>query len=170
MKKIDTAPVSRRGFLRWGALTGSAALVRPVRGRSGTEIGGGAAAAVPGAGERMVRTGCPSHNCGGRCLLRVFVKDGVIVRIEGDDRPTDTVSDPQLRACIRGRAYRRRQYHPDRLKYPMKRVGPRGEGRFERISWDEALDRVAWEIVRVRERVRQRRHLRPLRHGRLQPD
>jgi anaerobic dimethyl sulfoxide reductase subunit A len=106
----------------------------------------------PDAGERMVRTGCPSHNCGGRCLLRVFVKDGVITRIEGDDRPTDTVADPQLRACVRGRAYRHRQYHPDRLKYPMKRVGPRGEGRFERISWDEAAERVAREILRVRER------------------
>ncbi len=152
MKKIDTAPVSRRGFLRWGALTGSAALVRPVRGGTGGARGAGAAASVPGAGERMVRTGCPSHNCGGRCLLRVFVKDGVITRIEGDDRPTDTAADPQLRACIRGRAYRHRQYHPDRLKYPMKRVGPRGEGRFERISWDEASDRVAREIVRVRER------------------
>ena len=47
---------------------------------------------------------------------------------------------PQLRACVRGRAYLRRQYHPDRLLYPMKRVGKRGEGKFERISWDEALD------------------------------
>ena len=107
---------------------------------------------APGAGERMVRTGCPSHNCGGRCVLRVFVRDGVVTRIEGDDRPTDTVADPQLRACVRGRAYRHRQYHPDRLKYPMKRVGPRGTGRFERISWDEASDRVAREILRVRER------------------
>ncbi len=103
-------------------------------------------------GERMVRTGCPSHNCGGRCVLRVFVRDGIITRIEGDDRPGDTPADLQLRACVRGRAYRHRQYHPDRLKYPMKRVGPRGEGRFERISWDEAAERVAAEIVRIRER------------------
>ena len=58
---------------------------------------------------------------------------------------------PQLRACVRGRAYLRRQYHPDRLKYPMKRVGQRGEGKFERISWDEALDMVAGEMQRVKE-------------------
>ena len=104
----------------------------------------------PGAAERMVRTGCPSHNCGGRCLLKVYVKDGVITRIEGDDRPGDTVADPQLRACVRGRAYRHRQYHPDRLRYPMKRVGTRGEGKFERISWDEAAGLVAREILRIR--------------------
>jgi anaerobic dimethyl sulfoxide reductase subunit A len=106
----------------------------------------------PDAGERMIRTGCPSHNCGGRCLLRVFVRDGTIIRIEGDDRPGDSVADPQLRACVRGRAYRHRQYHPDRLKYPMKRVGPRGEGKFERISWDEASNRVAREILRIRDK------------------
>jgi anaerobic selenocysteine-containing dehydrogenase len=79
------------------------------------------------------------------------VKDGVIVRIEGDDRPTDSVADPQLRPCIRGRSYRRRQYHPDRLKHPMKRIGQRGEARFERISWDEALDQVAAGLVRIKE-------------------
>jgi len=104
------------------------------------------------AGERMVRTGCPSHNCGGRCLLLVYVKNGVITRIEGDDRPGDTLEDPQLRACIRGRGYRHRQYHPDRLKVPMKRVGKRGEGKFARISWDEAVDRVAGEMSRVKEK------------------
>ena len=60
--------------------------------------------------EKMIRVGCPSHNCGGRCLLRVHVKDDRIIRIETDDRPNDTVSDPQLRACIRGRSYRHRQY------------------------------------------------------------
>ena len=100
--------------------------------------------------ERMVRSGCPSHNCGGRCLLRVYVKDGVITRIEGDDRPGDTLEDPQLRACVRGRGYRHRQYHPDRLKFPMKRVGKRGEGKFARISWDEAVERVAGEMSRVK--------------------
>jgi len=100
--------------------------------------------------ERMVRSGCPSHNCGGRCLLRVYVKDGVITRIEGDDRPGDTLEDPQLRACVRGRGYRHRQYHPDRLKVPMKRVGKRGEGKFARISWDEAVERVAGEMSRVK--------------------
>jgi anaerobic dimethyl sulfoxide reductase subunit A len=100
--------------------------------------------------EKMIRVGCPSHNCGGRCLLRVHVKDNRIIRIETDDRPNDTVSDPQLRACIRGRSYRHRQHHKDRLKYPLKRVGERGSGEFERISWDEATDLVASNIKRIR--------------------
>ena len=101
--------------------------------------------------EKITRVGCPSHNCGGRCLLRVHVNDGVITRIETDDRPNDTVADPQLRACIRGRSYRHRQYHKDRLKYPMKRTGERGSGQFERISWDEATDLVASNINRIKE-------------------
>src|SRR5512139_3602094 len=92
--------------------------------------------------ERLVRVGCPAHNCGGRCLLIAHLKDGTITRLDSDDRP-DSVAAPQLRACVRGRAYLRRQYHPDRLLYPMKRVGRRGEGKFVRISWAEALDKVA---------------------------
>ncbi len=103
-----------------------------------------------GPATRRVRVGCPAHNCGGRCLLIAHVEDGIITRLETDDRP-DRVSDPQLRACARGRAYLRRQYHPDRLTHPLRRVAARGEGRFERISWDEALDLLAGEIRRVRE-------------------
>ncbi len=83
--------------------------------------------------------------------MKLFVKEGKILRIETDDRPTDTLEDPQLRACIRGRSYRRRQDHPDRLKVPMKRVGARGEGRFEPISWEEALDMLHAQIKRVKE-------------------
>jgi anaerobic dimethyl sulfoxide reductase subunit A len=99
---------------------------------------------------RLLRVGCPSHNCGGRCLLKLHVENGRIVRIETDDRPTDPVEAPQLRACIRGRAYRKRQYHPDRLVHPLARAGRRGEGRFRQVSWDEALDRVAAELQRVK--------------------
>lgn len=101
--------------------------------------------------QKMIRVGCPSHNCGGRCLLRVHVNEGVITRIETDDRPGDTLADPQLRACIRGRSYRHRQYHADRLKYPLKRIGARGAGKWQRISWDEATGLVAGNIQRVRE-------------------
>jgi anaerobic dimethyl sulfoxide reductase subunit A len=87
-----------------------------------------------------------SSHCGGGCLLKVHVKDGRVTRIETDDG-----EEPQYRACLRGRAYRQRMYAPDRILHPMRRVGERGEGRFERISWDEALDIVAGELKRVKE-------------------
>ena len=94
--------------------------------------------------EKVVVTVCHSH-CGGACPLKLHIKDGVITRIETDD---------EFRACLRGRAYRQRVYSTDRLKYPLKRVGERGKGEFERISWDEALDTVASELKRVRENYR----------------
>ena len=100
--------------------------------------------------EKRIRVGCPAHNCGGRCLLVAHVRQGRIVRLDADDRP-DSIAAPQLRACVRGRSYLRRQYHPDRLTRPLKRVGKRGSGEFHPISWDEALDTVASQIERVKQ-------------------
>jgi anaerobic dimethyl sulfoxide reductase subunit A len=133
--RVEVGP-SRRCFLKLAAGTSLAAAFAPLL-----------AAAD---GQRILRTGCPAHNCGGRCLLKLHIDNGVIVRIETDDRPGDGIEAPQLRACIRGRAYRRRQYHPDRLLRPLKRVGRRGEGRFKPIGWDEALDTVAAALQRVK--------------------
>ena len=97
----------------------------------------------------QIRVGCPAHNCGGRCLLIAHVENGRITRLDTDDRP-DTLAAPQLRACARGRAYLRRQYHPDRLRFPLKRVGRRGEGQFVRCTWEEAIELVAGELQRVK--------------------
>jgi anaerobic dimethyl sulfoxide reductase subunit A len=104
---------------------------------------------VPAPPDKLIRVGCPAHNCGGRCVFVAHIRDGQIIRLDSDDRP-DSLSKPQLRACVRGRSYLQRQYHPDRLMTPLKRVGKRGEGRFLSISWDEALDSVAHQIERVR--------------------
>ncbi|MFC1945797.1 molybdopterin-dependent oxidoreductase [Chloroflexota bacterium] len=98
----------------------------------------------PGSEEKTVMAAHCSH-CGGVCLLKVHLKNGVITRIETDDG-----EEPQYRACARGRAYRQRVYAPDRILYPLKRVGERGAGRFEQISWDEALTTVAGELARVK--------------------
>jgi len=97
-----------------------------------------------GSEEKVITTTCASH-CGGSCVLKVHVKDGVITRIETDD-----AEEPQLRACLKGRAQRQRVYAPDRLLFPLRRVGARGEGKFERISWDEALNTVASEWQRIK--------------------
>lgn len=91
-------------------------------------------------------------NCGQRCPLRCFTKNGQVIRIETDNTVRDGCGPMQLRACLRGRSMRQRLYSPDRLKYPMKRVGERGEGKFERISWDEALQTVADNLKRTVEK------------------
>ncbi len=98
---------------------------------------------------QKIRVGCPAHNCGGRCLLIAHIENGKITRLDADDRP-DTISAPQLRACPRGRAYLHRQYHPDRLLFPLKRTGNRGDGQFKRITWEEALDIVAGKLEHVK--------------------
>ena len=59
---------------------------------------------------------------------------------------------PQLRACLKGRTLKNRLHHPDRLLYPMKRVGRRGEGRFQRISWREAIDSIADNLRKTLDR------------------
>jgi len=97
---------------------------------------------------KIIRT-TSAFDCGGRCPLRFHVKDGKIIRVEGDDTAND---DNQLRACLRCRSIRGYLYHPERLKYPLKRAGPKGSGKFERISWDEALDTVAAKIKEVIEK------------------
>jgi anaerobic dimethyl sulfoxide reductase subunit A len=141
--------LNRRAFIKWSALAGGSLMAADALGSyliRHNNTGQSTQSA-----ENIIRTGCPGHNCGGRCLLKVHVKDGIITRIETDDRKEDDISDPQLRACIRGRSYRKRQYNPDRLKYPLRRTGKRGEGEFERISWDEALNKMFSEISRVKQ-------------------
>ncbi|HFF1655926.1 MULTISPECIES: DMSO/selenate family reductase complex A subunit [Providencia] len=101
-------------------------------------------------GERVVST-CSSFDCGGKCDIRAHVKEGVVTRIS--TRPDADLDEemPIMRACVRGRSYRKFVYHPNRLKYPMKRVGKRGEGRFERISWEEATTLIASNMQRINE-------------------
>ena len=98
--------------------------------------------------ERIVWGAC-SVNCGSRCALRLHVRDNEVTWVETDNTGMDNYGDHQVRACLRGRSIRRRINHPDRLNYPMKRVGKRGEGKFERISWQEALDTIAGNLQRV---------------------
>lgn len=98
--------------------------------------------------EKIVPTS-GSHNCGGRCIIKAHVKHNRIVRISTEDDIPDTEKIPQLRGCLRCRAYRNRMYDCDRLKYPMKRKGKRGEGKFEPINWDEALDIIAGNLKKI---------------------
>ena len=103
----------------------------------------------------------PERLRGETALFDIVDKKGdVIVRLSTDDGRyqrdgfvgKDTEEEPQLRGCLRGRSYRQRLYSAERLLYPMGRVGKRGEGKFKRISWDEALDRTAERLRQVRAR------------------
>ncbi|MDB4533951.1 molybdopterin-dependent oxidoreductase [Vicingaceae bacterium] len=85
--------------------------------------------------------------CSTICGIIGHVKDGRLIKIEGN--PKDPNSRGRL--CARGHAGLNHQYHPERLLYPLKRVGKRGEGKWKRISWDEALDEIAAKLKAVRE-------------------
>ncbi|MEY2953721.1 MAG: hypothetical protein RLZZ401_1808, partial [Pseudomonadota bacterium] len=85
-----------------------------------------------------VRGACP-HDCPDTCALLTTVENGVATHVQGN--PAHAHTDGVL--CTKVSRYTERTYHPDRLLYPMKRVGPKGAGQFARIGWDEALDTVA---------------------------
>jgi len=92
---------------------------------------------------------CPAAGCHQLCALKVHVEEGRIRKVESADYP----GDPAARSvCLKGLAAPRLVYHSDRLKYPLKRVGERGEGKWQRISWDEALDTIAAKLLEVKEK------------------
>ena len=78
-------------------------------------------------------------DCPDCCALLVTVENGRATKLRGD--PAHPVTRGFL--CGKVAQYLEREYSPDRLLYPQRRVGAKGEGRFERISWDEALDTIA---------------------------
>lgn len=89
-------------------------------------------------GPRIVRGACP-HDCPDTCATLVTVQDGRATRIQGDpDHPFT-----QGFLCAKVNRYLERTYHRDRLTRPLRRVGPKGAGRFEPVSWVEALDDIA---------------------------
>jgi anaerobic selenocysteine-containing dehydrogenase len=91
---------------------------------------------------KIVRAVCP-HDCPDTCAMLVEVDNsGRAVRVQGDSANPYTHGG----LCVKVAHYEKRTYHPDRLLYPMKRAGQKGEGKFERISWDEALDTIASKL------------------------
>ncbi|SMB80212.1 Tat-targeted selenate reductase subunit YnfE [Pasteurella testudinis DSM 23072] len=140
---IPTCDIGRRALLKKAGLAGIAAGVTlPFSAKAGEN-----GVSVP-QDEKIVWSMC-SVNCGSRCALRMHVKQDEALWVETDNTGNDEYGDHQVRACLRGRSIRRRMNHPDRLNYPMKRVGKRGEGKFKRISWDEALDTIADNLKRI---------------------
>jgi anaerobic selenocysteine-containing dehydrogenase len=93
----------------------------------------------------IVRGACP-HDCPDTCAMLVTVRDGRAERVAGD--PEHPVTRGFL--CAKVNRYVERTYHDDRLKTPMRRVGPKGSGKFVRISWEEALDEIAARLGAIR--------------------
>jgi anaerobic selenocysteine-containing dehydrogenase len=98
----------------------------------------------PNAGETVVRGACP-HDCPDTCALRVTVRSGRAVKVVGD--PDHPPTGGAL--CTKVARYLERTYSPDRLSVPLRRVGPKGSGRFEPAGWDEALDAIAARLKAV---------------------
>jgi len=96
---------------------------------------------------RWVRTHCARMDHGG-CALLVGVKENRIVKIKGD--PEGFLSKGYT--CIKGLASPDRLTHPDRLRHPLKRAGERGKGKWTEISWKDALDEIALNLNRTKEK------------------
>jgi anaerobic selenocysteine-containing dehydrogenase len=75
-------------------------------------------------------------------------ESGEVVALEGD--PDHPLSEGYM--CPKGLSYLQLVYHPDRLKYPLKRIGERGEGKWKRVSWEEALSDIASRLLEIREK------------------
>ncbi|MDP2917596.1 MAG: molybdopterin-dependent oxidoreductase, partial [Dehalococcoidia bacterium] len=96
--------------------------------------------------EEIIRSTCELCNSG--CGVLVYTRDGRPIRVEGD--PDNPINYGAI--CVKGQASLEYLYHPERLKYPLKRAGERGEGKWGRISWDEALDTISAELDRTKEK------------------
>ena len=168
----DSSRISRRSFLKGSAVAiGAASMALTACSKDDSndleqesEVGQDAGACEPvitlEEGGKWMAASCP-HNCGGKCLVRAYVKDGVILRQKTDDFSSDDPINRQQRACLRGFSQQYQTRGLDRLKYPMKRKhwtpgDPHGELRgqdeWERISWDEAAQYIHDEIVRINDK------------------
>jgi len=153
--KISNLSLSRRSFIK--ASTAAAASLSLVG--CGNTLMSASANQATGQEAKWITAAC-WHNCGGRCLNKALVVDGVVIRQKTDDTHPDSPDFPQQRGCARGRSQRQQVFGADRLRYPMKRKNwepgggkkeLRGKDEWVRISWDEALDAVASELKRIKE-------------------
>lgn len=143
--EVRASGLSRRSFLK-GSLAASALAVGGSAYLTGCapKSAGEGGEKVPETGEPVqvdeeIYSGVCRGNCYGGCFLNVHVRDGKVVRTSARDLP-----EPEWnRICSKGLSHVFRIYDPERVKYPMRRVGERGAGEWEQISWDEALTEMA---------------------------
>ena len=139
---MSETTLTRRSFVKTSALAGAAtamgaSLVGCMKETPKEETAGGAG---PDDGLVKMKTSC--HGCIQMCPAYAYLKDGVVVKLEGD--PDAPVSRGSL--CIKGLNQLHTMYSPRRVLHPLKRAGERGENKWEVISWDEAIEEAASHI------------------------
>jgi thiosulfate reductase / polysulfide reductase chain A len=140
--------VTRRDFLKLGAAAASAATfgISPTRRATAAEKwtrGGVDYSHLRGTKRTAVPTAC--EQCASRCPAIGYVERGRVVKIEGHPDSLRTLG----RLCGRGQAGVNQIYDPDRILHPLRRVGARGEGKWKRITWDEALDELSGRLKKL---------------------
>ncbi len=93
---------------------------------------------------RVVRGACP-HDCPDTCALETTVENGIAIKVQGAAAHAPTAGV----LCTKVAKYLDRTYSADRLRHPLRRTGKKGDGKFERIGWDEALDTIAAQLKAV---------------------
>jgi anaerobic selenocysteine-containing dehydrogenase len=146
-----TDKITRRGFLKLGAATASSlalstALLEATANAGMETASAGSLSRTTGRYRRSIPSTC--QLCPAHCGLHVFVDEGHIIKIEGNPHHPNN----QGRICASGQAGINLAHDPDRLLYPLKRVGARGERKWKRISWEEAYEEVASRLRAIRER------------------
>lgn len=101
--------------------------------------------------EKCVYTACPGWGDHEFCALKTVVRDGKIHHTEKCDKYTGVEADEAF-ICQKGLSSWRQVYNPERLTKPLKRIGERGEGKWEEISWEQALDEIAAKLLEIREK------------------
>lgn len=158
MEETKRSGLSRRSFVQWTSVTAAMATLPMSRGLQARTAQN---SNLHQKKEGVWKAAACWHNCGGRCVNKALVVDGVVERQKTDDTHADSPDFPQQRACLRGRSQRKQVFGDDRLRYPMKRKNwapgggdrsLRGRDQWVRISWDEALDIVASETKRIKEK------------------
>ena len=139
--------VTRRNFLKLGAASATAAVAGPGALVSARQLEQGSKDFSPRTGmeRQAVPTAC--WQCVTRCATIGFVEDGRLVKME--PQPASIRTEGKL--CAKGQAGVNQVYDPDRVLYPMRRVGARGEGKWKRDSWDEALTELAERLKKLRD-------------------
>ena len=101
--------------------------------------------------ESFVYTACPGWGDHDYCVIKTVVKDGKIIRTEKPDYPNKKLAGC-AHICQKGVESCKQPYNKNRLLKPLKRVGERGSGQFEEISWDQALDEIAAKMLEIKEK------------------